>query len=223
MDVAAILRIPLSRQYGPDSRIWYFTSNGSYTVKSSYRLIMERLSVAPALHVNGPWVKLWRLSIPPRMQRNSKLWSNSILQVSHVVQLGVDLVVAWKHAQAHVDRPSSNLHNTQSLSWQKQPAGFFKCNANAALFPSESSMGVGMVLRNDTASFIQCSTMVLAGNFSPKVAEAIGFREFVKHQANGVAHALARASYMHASPCTWQVPPVFVRALLSVDETSFEQ
>ena len=97
--------------------------------------------------------------------------------MSHVVQLGVDLVVAWKHAQAHVDRPSSNLHNTQSLSWQKQPAGFFKCNANAALFPSESSMGVGMVLRNDTASFIQCSTMVLAGNFSPKVAEAIGFRE----------------------------------------------
>ncbi|KAJ8623633.1 hypothetical protein MRB53_032163 [Persea americana] len=121
--------------------------------------------------------------------------------------------------------------------------------------------------------------MVLAGNFSPNVAEANGFREvlswvlalginkvifeldsklvvdavlanvldmsefgiiisncvslvnlahgfsvqFVKRQANGVAHALARASCMHASPCTWQVPPVFVRALLSADETSFEQ
>ena len=29
---------------------------------------MEILSVALALHVNGPWVKLWRLLIPPKMQ-----------------------------------------------------------------------------------------------------------------------------------------------------------
>ncbi|CAN1138108.1 Putative ribonuclease H protein At1g65750 [Linum perenne] len=67
-DASAILNIPLTPSNGPDSRIWHFSRKGEYTVRSSYRVIMERLAPRTHLFTPGPWRELWDIAAPPRLR-----------------------------------------------------------------------------------------------------------------------------------------------------------
>lgn len=56
--------------HGPgmvDSRIWHFSKNGIYMVKSGYRIAMEFLEQNPE-PVAGDWRKLWALHVPPKVK-----------------------------------------------------------------------------------------------------------------------------------------------------------
>ncbi|CAN1146725.1 Putative ribonuclease H protein At1g65750 [Linum perenne] len=67
-DATAILSIPLHAAPLPDHRIWHFGKKGQYTVRSCYRLIMERLAPREHLYSPGPWVALWDIQAPPRLR-----------------------------------------------------------------------------------------------------------------------------------------------------------
>lgn len=45
---------------------------------------------------------------------------------------------------------------------------------------------------------------------------------FVRRQANVVSHALTKLSYMYATPCIWEEPPVTIVGALSHDISSMQ-
>ncbi|CAN1325750.1 LINE-1 retrotransposable element ORF2 protein [Linum perenne] len=51
-----------------DVRIWGLSREGDYTVRSAYRMIMERIADRSNLHVAGDWLSLWNIAAPPRMK-----------------------------------------------------------------------------------------------------------------------------------------------------------
>ncbi|CAN1185642.1 Putative ribonuclease H protein At1g65750 [Linum perenne] len=67
-DAEAICSILLSLTTEDDIRVWNYTKDGQYSVKSGNRLIMEKLVDMSQLHVEGQWTKLWALSLPPRIK-----------------------------------------------------------------------------------------------------------------------------------------------------------
>ncbi|CAN1332541.1 Putative ribonuclease H protein At1g65750 [Linum perenne] len=67
-DASSILSIPLRAHSDQDTRIWHFSRKGDYTVRSCYRLIMERLAPRDYLHTPGPWRKIWDIDAPPRLR-----------------------------------------------------------------------------------------------------------------------------------------------------------
>ncbi|CAN1164486.1 Putative ribonuclease H protein At1g65750 [Linum perenne] len=67
-DWRLIMQIPTHTTAGRDTRIWHFSRNGQYTVRSSYRVIMECLAPRTHLHVAGPWRDLWNIEAPPRIR-----------------------------------------------------------------------------------------------------------------------------------------------------------
>ncbi|CAN1150194.1 Putative ribonuclease H protein At1g65750 [Linum perenne] len=67
-DASAILSIPIPSNMTPDCRIWHFSRKGEYTVRSGYRLIMERIAPREHLAVAGPWRRLWDINAPPRLR-----------------------------------------------------------------------------------------------------------------------------------------------------------
>ncbi|CAN1146055.1 Putative ribonuclease H protein At1g65750 [Linum perenne] len=67
-DAAKILNIPLRDFTGHDRRIWHYSRKGDYTVRSCYRLIMEKLAPREYLHSPGPWQELWSIAAPPRLR-----------------------------------------------------------------------------------------------------------------------------------------------------------
>ena len=62
----------------------------------------------------------------------------------------------------------------------------------------------------------------LIGNCRRLVLENPNVRiSYVRRQANGVAHALAKAAHYYASPSLWQQVPSFLRDLLLSDVLNF--
>ncbi|CAN1139449.1 hypothetical protein LINPERHAP2_LOCUS11276 [Linum perenne] len=54
-DAAVILNTPLPRTRGLDKRVWHFSKDGQYTVRSAYRVYMERILNRAHLNVGGEW------------------------------------------------------------------------------------------------------------------------------------------------------------------------
>lgn len=69
----AILEIPIIRSSAPDLRIWHFTRNGCYSVKSGYWLAWKERRMADqgtgnmVLAPINYWKHLWKLKVPPKM------------------------------------------------------------------------------------------------------------------------------------------------------------
>ncbi|CAN1746948.1 LINE-1 retrotransposable element ORF2 protein [Linum perenne] len=67
-DADIILQTPIACHEERDSRIWHFEQNGVYSVRSAYRLAMDRIANRSALYVEGSWNKLWNIRAPPRIK-----------------------------------------------------------------------------------------------------------------------------------------------------------
>lgn len=67
-DVHAIMKIPIIASSHDDERLWRFTSNGEYTVRSAYQLIMHEFIDYNGLSMEGDWSLIWKLEISPRVK-----------------------------------------------------------------------------------------------------------------------------------------------------------
>ena len=64
-DASAILATPLYSCTMEDTRIWKASIDGSYSVKTAYRIYMDLLLAATPSRVSYNWKSLWSLKIPP--------------------------------------------------------------------------------------------------------------------------------------------------------------
>lgn len=76
-EAKAITRLPLSRFGAADKRVWHWTRNGMFTVKSAYYVALEVLQdknrcASGRGETSGtsrtPWNKLWKLDIPNKVK-----------------------------------------------------------------------------------------------------------------------------------------------------------
>jgi len=71
-DAVAVLTTPLHARSREDSCIWKVTTDGSYTVKSAYRICIDLLHAYVSMQGSVPWQFLWNLKVPHRVR--SFLW-----------------------------------------------------------------------------------------------------------------------------------------------------
>lgn len=67
-DAARILDVPIFKETVVDRLAWKFNKQGSYSVRSGYRLCMEVFSDQEQLKVAADWSKLWHLDVPPKVK-----------------------------------------------------------------------------------------------------------------------------------------------------------
>lgn len=70
--VRDIVTTPVLQASIDDRRIWRFTSDGLYTVKSGYRIYCEEVVNKNHLKMDGSWPTIWSLHVPPKVR--SFLW-----------------------------------------------------------------------------------------------------------------------------------------------------
>lgn len=67
-DVAHVYSISIGQHQQPGQLIWHFNSNGFYSVKSGYILVLSWSQNLSSLYVTGPWDQLWAASLPPKIK-----------------------------------------------------------------------------------------------------------------------------------------------------------
>lgn len=89
-DRERILKTPISPDY-EDEWYWKFSAKGNYTVKSTYRSLVEQPEVVTRTDGNF-WSTLWKLRIPAKMKLHWWRISRNIIPVREVLRKrGVDL------------------------------------------------------------------------------------------------------------------------------------
>ncbi|CAN1849725.1 Putative ribonuclease H protein At1g65750 [Linum perenne] len=63
-----VLSIPVTSLGGEDKRVWHYSKNGEYTVKSGYHVLLERVVPMAHLRVEGGWNDIWQLQQLPRVR-----------------------------------------------------------------------------------------------------------------------------------------------------------
>jgi len=63
-DREAIAKMVLLNKEGEDKRIWKFSQQGHYTVKSAYRYAMETLVDNEEYRIPGEWNIVWKMKLP---------------------------------------------------------------------------------------------------------------------------------------------------------------
>lgn len=67
-----ILQTPVLQLAYKDKRIWRYTKDGQYSVKSRYRIYCDKVANKDQLKVEGVWPYIWNLHVPPKAR--SFLW-----------------------------------------------------------------------------------------------------------------------------------------------------
>ncbi|CAH9075014.1 unnamed protein product [Cuscuta epithymum] len=63
-DRELILGIPVSQRHVPDKLVWRWEENGNYSVKSSYKFLMQSSGNVSSYG----WTRMWNLPIPPKVK-----------------------------------------------------------------------------------------------------------------------------------------------------------
>ncbi|XP_073134911.1 uncharacterized protein [Henckelia pumila] len=110
--------------------------------------------------------------------RNEKLWNRIFQNANHVVEDARKVLSEWKAVRS-IEGPcvGRNSLARDNFTWEKPEAPALKCNMDASIHKDSRKVGVGMVLRDATGSFISAKTNWYAGLMEVREAEAIAFKE----------------------------------------------
>ncbi|CAN1335690.1 Putative ribonuclease H protein At1g65750 [Linum perenne] len=74
-----------------DERIWHFSGNGLYTVRSAYRLLTSNDAEHVGLRVGGNWRKLWQVEVPPKIKHHVWRLARNVLPTRTAIRSrGID-------------------------------------------------------------------------------------------------------------------------------------
>ncbi|CAN1148331.1 Putative ribonuclease H protein At1g65750 [Linum perenne] len=105
-------------------------------------------------------------------ERNRRVWTEEALAADIVVKLATEEMSEWK--QARVVAPNSRMVEQQPCcpKWHAPPVGVVKCNSDFGVFAAESSMGMGMVIRDNQGEVIKYKMWHGRGIWAPREGEA---------------------------------------------------
>ncbi|CAN0876335.1 Putative ribonuclease H protein At1g65750 [Linum grandiflorum] len=66
-DTRAVMSLPPPNSSGEDRRIWHYSINGQYTVKSPYRVYMDHIIDRSEYFSPGEWCQLWHMNLPAKL------------------------------------------------------------------------------------------------------------------------------------------------------------
>lgn len=68
LEAKLILQTPLISSVNKDRLIWYPSANGMYSVKTTYHLVMSRMVDCSHPKMEGDWLLIWKMKVPPRVK-----------------------------------------------------------------------------------------------------------------------------------------------------------
>ena len=96
-----------------------------------------------------------------------------------VVLLAMNYMFDWLHAKQCQDLSSPLASFMDNSVWQRPPTRMLKCNFDGAIFQNSNSIGVGMILRDDTCSFVAARSNYFNGLGSIRDIEITGLVEAI--------------------------------------------
>ncbi|CAN1165128.1 hypothetical protein LINPERHAP2_LOCUS25969 [Linum perenne] len=107
-DVEEILKLPIGVGGVEDKLIWNFEKTRMYSVRSTYGVYLDHVNHQPELSVQGPWLNVWSLNVPPKVKH--MVWRLGREVVPRRVVYAID---CWRSAGVYMMvRELVSLHDT---------------------------------------------------------------------------------------------------------------
>ncbi|MCH85260.1 ribonuclease H protein [Trifolium medium] len=96
--------------------------------------------------------------------RNACIWENKQANPVSTCLTASDLLQDYNWCcNALVSTPLSD----HSMTWEKPPVDWLKCNVDGALFMNERKFGIRVCYRDSLGSFVQAHTMIFLSKSQP--------------------------------------------------------
>lgn len=69
-DIREIQKLLILNVDEEDAKIQKLAANGAYTIKNTYKKIMESLHYDSDHKVEGPWEQMWKMNAPPKIKHH---------------------------------------------------------------------------------------------------------------------------------------------------------
>ncbi|XP_074376703.1 uncharacterized protein LOC141718222 [Apium graveolens] len=162
-DARCILNTRIPQNQIQDRVAWLHTKDGQYS-----------------LRINSCLVRLARTLWGIWFARNRKVWEDKQTPPNVAMEVASKMVDEWQKAQQK-NQLSSNTpnrsENESQVHWEKPQGGWKKVNVDASVYDGSSSFKIGLVLRDDSGSFIAGLQSCMAGQVSSMEAEVIDVHE----------------------------------------------
>ncbi|KAL8540603.1 hypothetical protein ACS0TY_002017 [Phlomoides rotata] len=105
---------------------------------------------------------------------NQKVWAGASVSPDLVPTLTKDFLTEWVETR-HV---CVTCYNPQVCKvWHSPPTSFCKLNVDVFFFEDTMKMGIGMIIHDDSGSFVSCRSLVIPGVFRVDEGEAMSLLE----------------------------------------------
>lgn len=116
--------------------------------------------------------------------RNKTHFENQKWNSSRILEESFVICSEFKEANASTCASFNNAAPSPPVNWCLPPPGIIKFNVDGAVDMSGGLVGVGIVARDHAGQILGTVSIPFPGLFSPRTAEALGFREALITAAN---------------------------------------
>ncbi|KAG8471929.1 hypothetical protein CXB51_036421 [Gossypium anomalum] len=163
-----------------------------YGVKSGYHLAIQANTSLSQQCVEGPWLTLWNLSLPPKFKMfiwgclhdfvpcRSRLFSKNVIpQPDQIISFAHIFLHDWRAAIEVFQCVSSLAANLPSLPrrWQRPSDIWVKCNVDTVVSRDHGYTGLAVIIRDKHGEFIKGKTLCLSTGLDPAHAEVMAIRD----------------------------------------------
>ncbi|XP_037496859.1 uncharacterized protein LOC105637737 [Jatropha curcas] len=180
-DVSFILRIPIITGVA-DEIIWRFEIDGSYSVKTAYRALVQKQPLMIHADMRRLWTRLWKIRAPSQIWsvRNDIIWSQKHSSPMAVWHKASSFLSDWLKVAAGSSRTPSVVSK-----WQKSELNWVKLNVDAAVYTDGTSAGYRAVLWDSDAVLLGVKIGKFEVSLRPIEAEAMAIKEALSWLEDG--------------------------------------
>lgn len=167
---------PVTIKVWKDANLWNLINARAELSDDFTTFLFSTLDVVPVTVRNKLLMVLWSIW----NHRNDAWLNDAVKATTRVTRQASNVLCDWLATNELRLQQGLNVRPDRCDLWHSPPAGFFKCNIDAAIFGDTHQSGFGAVFRDDHGASVAARSTITCGTPLVKECEAMALANAIK-------------------------------------------